>query len=350
MTSVTPLLIVNPRSGGGKTGKTFDAMRVPLKRALGDFDVAMTERGRHAVDIARDAATAGREVVVAVGGDGTIHEVVNGLMEARDKGTKPPRLGVIGQGTGGDFRRTLGLEHRLDRYCAAISGGKTQRVDVGRASFVAHDGSKAGSFFINILSVGMGGLVDQLVAQAGRSLGGTLTYFTASLRGLIESEIAVLECTLSLAGSTREEVITTRNLAICNGRFFGSGMKVAPMAATDDGVFEVISLGAAGKVRFAIESTTRLYTGDHIGKGDVQHLRCDKITVALRNKEIVDRFLLDVDGEPLGRLPMEIELSPARSKSSFPDVYPPRYARRISSSAASCFEGPLVAISPVRRT
>jgi YegS/Rv2252/BmrU family lipid kinase len=314
----TPLLIVNPRSGGGKTGKTFDAMRAPLTRALGEFDVALTERGRHAVDIARDAAIAGRGVVVAVGGDGTIHEVVNGLMEARDQGVKAPRLGVIGQGTGGDFRRTLGLEHRLDRYCAAIAGGRTRRIDVGRASFAGHDGSKAKSFFVNILSVGIGGVVDQMVAQAGRGLGGTMTYFTASFRGLLQSEIGVLECTLSLAGSSREEVITTRNLAICNGRFFGSGMKVAPMAEPDDGVFEVVSLGAAGKVRFAIESSTRIYKGEHIGKGDVQHMRCDRITVALRNTEITDRFLLDVDGEPLGRLPMEIELVPGALEAFVP--------------------------------
>lgn len=306
--SQSPLLIVNPRSGGGRTGKIFDAMRAPLERALGRFDAAFTERGRHAIELARDAALAGRELVIAVGGDGTIHEVVNGLMEAREKGSKVPRLGVIGQGTGGDFRRTLAIEHRLDRYCEAIAAGKTRRVDVGRASFVAHDGAPARAYFVNILSVGIGGIVDQLVADASRGLGGTAAYFGASVRGLLKSEIGVLACTMSLAGEQREEQITTRNLAICNGRFFGSGMKVAPMAEPDDGVFEVVSLGAASKLRFAIESSTRIYKGDHIGKEGVQHFRCDKISVALKNQAVADRFLLDVDGEPLGRLPMEIEL------------------------------------------
>jgi diacylglycerol kinase (ATP) len=304
----SPLLIVNPRSGGGRTGKIFEAMRVPLERALGRFDVVFTERGRHAIEFARDAALAGRELVIAVGGDGTIHEVVNGLMEAREQGSKVPRLGVIGQGTGGDFRRTLGIEHRLDRYCASIAGGKTRRVDVGRASFVTPDGARAHAYFVNILSVGLGGVVDQLVAEGSRGLGGTFAYFSASVRGLLKSEIGVLACTLSLAGKAREEQITTRNLAICNGRFFGSGMKVAPMAELDDGVFEVVSLGAASKLRFAIESSTRIYKGEHIGKGGVQHFRCDKITVALKNEAVAGRFLLDVDGEPLGRLPMEIEL------------------------------------------
>jgi YegS/Rv2252/BmrU family lipid kinase len=306
----TPLLVVNPRSGGGKTGKIFDAMRTPLRRALGDFDVVFTERGRHAVEFARDAARDGRGMVIAVGGDGTIHEVVNGLMQARDEGCKVPRLGIIGQGTGGDFRRTLGIEHRLDRYCAAIAGGRTRRIDVGRATFRGHDGAPASSFFVNILSVGMGGVVDQLVAEASRGLGGSFAYYSASFRGLLQSEIGVLACTLSLAGQNRQERITTRNLAICNGRFFGSGMKVAPMAAPDDGLFEVVSLGAAGKIRFAIESSTRIYSGDHIGKEGIVHLRCDKIRVELVNTAVDARFLLDVDGEPLGRLPMDVELVP----------------------------------------
>jgi YegS/Rv2252/BmrU family lipid kinase len=306
-----PLLIVNPRSGGGKTGRVFDAMREPLKRAIGGFDVVFTERGRHAVEFARDAARAGRAVVVAVGGDGTIHEVANGLMEARDTGvTALPRLGIIGQGTGGDLRRTLGYEHRLDRYCAAIAGGRTRRVDVGRASFVGHDGAKATSFFINILSVGMSGLVDQYVAEASRGLGGTAAYYGASLRGLARSAIGEVECKLSLQGKESVETVRTRVLAVCNGRFFGSGMKVAPMAEPDDGVFDVVSLGAASKLRFAIESSTRIYTGDHIGKGDVQHFRCDRVELTLKNEAIADRFLLDVDGEPLGRLPMTIELVP----------------------------------------
>ena len=308
--SQTPLLVVNPRSGGGKTGKIFDAMRIPLKRALGDFDAVFTERGRHAVEFARDAAIEGRDLVIAVGGDGTIHEVVNGLMEAREKGSKVPRLGVIGQGTGGDFRRTLGIEHRLDRYCAAIAAGKTRRIDVGRASFRGHDGAPAASYFVNILSVGLGGVVDQLVAEANRGLGGTFAYYSSSLRGLLQSEIGILSCKLSLAGKDREERVTTRNLAVCNGRFFGSGMKVAPMADLADGVFEVVSMGAASKLRFAIESSTRIYTGDHIGKEGVQHFRCDKITIELVNKDVDDRFLLDVDGEPLGRLPIEIDLIP----------------------------------------
>ena len=244
-----PLLVVNPRSSGGKTGELFDRMRAPLEAAIGAFDVAITDRSRHAVEIARGAALEGRETVIAVGGDGSIHEVVNGLMEARDKGATSTRLGVVGAGTGGDFRKTLGIEHRLDRYASVIAEGKTRRIDVPRVTYTTHTGERAQAFFVNILSVGLGGLVDRYVAEGGRAFGGTAAYFIASARALLESRIGTVACTFWLGDKASHEELQTRNLALCNGRFFGSGMEVAPMAKLDDGVLEVIDLGAAPRLK-----------------------------------------------------------------------------------------------------
>ncbi|MDB4934951.1 MAG: Transcription regulator, partial [Labilithrix sp.] len=131
-----PLLVVNPSSGGGATGRTFGAMKDTIERALGPVDVAMTERSGHGIDLAREGAIAGHPLVVAVGGDGTFHEVVNGLMQAKGGayGTKADatRIGMIAQGTGGDFRKTLGLEHRLDKYLDALKSGRERSLDVGK--------------------------------------------------------------------------------------------------------------------------------------------------------------------------------------------------------------------------
>ncbi|HZF56066.1 MAG TPA: diacylglycerol kinase family protein [Polyangiaceae bacterium] len=308
-----PLLIVNPSSGGGRTGSVFESMRSPIERVVGPIDVVFTERKRHAVDLAREAALAGRETVVAVGGDGSIHEVVNGLMEAREKlpeNALKTRLGIIGQGTGGDFRRTLGIEHRLNRYCEIIAAGATRRIDIGRFRYVANDGSPAQGFFVNILSMGMGGLVDQYVADMGRQLGGTLTYLIASMRGLVNSQLGVLQCSMTTrGGETREEILPTRTIAVCNGRYFGSGMKVAPMAEPDDGVFEIIDLGNAPRLKFFLESS-KIYTGKHLKNPAVKHFRCDRFEAKLLNEAADNAFLLDVDGEPLGKLPISIELVP----------------------------------------
>jgi len=306
---VRPLLIVNPRSGGGKTGQIFDQMAEPVRRAIGDFDAQRTERPRHAVELAREAALAGREIVVAVGGDGCIHEVVNGLMQARAAGSTGTRLGVIGQGTGGDFRRTLGLEHRLDHYCAAIARGRSRAIDIGRFSYVGNDGRPAEAYFVNILSAGIGGLVDQHVARMSKAAGGSIAYLAASLRGLIESRLGRLRCRITQQGETREEEFTSRQIAICNGRVFGGGMKVAPMAEIDDGLLEVVDLGGASVVRFAAVSSG-MYTGRHLRNPDVRHFRCERIEIDLVNRDVADRFLLDVDGEPLGRLPITVSLEP----------------------------------------
>lgn len=305
-----PLLIVNPRSARGKTGIVFEKMRGPIERHLGHVDVMFTERPQHAVDIARSAALDGRGIVVAVGGDGSIHEVACGLMQAREQGVKLPRMGIIGAGTGGDYRRTLGFEDRLDRYCEAITEGQTRTMDIGRFSYVAHDGEKKSSYFINILSAGVGGLVDQYVAQSPRSLGGTLAYVTSSLKGLARSVVGRLKVSTRREDMSREETIETRLIAICNGRFFGSGMQAAPMASLDDGLFDIIDLGAAPRLRF-LAVNTRMYTGTHIHSLDVKHYRCDHIEIDLLNQDAADRFLLDVDGEPLGRLPITVDMVPS---------------------------------------
>ncbi|MDI1431960.1 diacylglycerol/lipid kinase family protein [Polyangium sorediatum] len=304
-----PLLIVNPQSAGGKTGALFEKMRGPIERHLGHVDVVFTERSRHAVDIARDAASEGRGMVISVGGDGSIHEVVCGLMEARDAGKKLPKFGIIGAGTGGDYRRTLGFENRLDRYCEAIAEGKTRAVDIGRFSYATHTGERKSSYFVNILSVGMSGLVDQLVAESTRTLGGTMAYFTSSVKGLARSVVGRVKCTIWREDGSREETIETRCFAICNGRYFGSGMQVAPMAHPDDGLFDVVDLGAASRLRFFMVSS-RMYTGTHVHSLDVKHYRCERIQLELLNEDVADRFLLDVDGEPLGRLPLEVEMVP----------------------------------------
>jgi diacylglycerol kinase (ATP) len=304
-----PLVIVNPRSQGGRTGATFGAMRGVIERFLGPVDVALTEASRHAVDIARCAAQDGVATVISVGGDGSIHEVANGLLEAREAGATGTRLGIIGQGTGGDFRRTLGLEHRLDHYCQTIADGRTRLVDVGKASFIGNDGAPARSYFVNILSVGMGGLVDRYVADMSAKMGGTLAYFLASVRGLVQGEVGRVRVGVCDEGVERSEELDTRLLAICNGRFFGGGMKIAPMAELGDGAFEVVDLGASNILRFAWVNT-RIYDAGHLGEPEVRHYRCEKITVELLRDDVADKFLLDVDGEPLGRLPLTVELVP----------------------------------------
>jgi diacylglycerol kinase (ATP) len=298
---VKPLLVVNPTSGGGATGRTFAAMKETIERALGPVDVAMTAHAGHGIALAREGAVAGAPLVIAVGGDGTLHEVVNGLMQAK----AGAQLGVIAQGTGGDFRKTLGLEHRLDKYLDALKSGRTRAVDVGKFT----GGGKTDHYFVNILSAGMGGLVDRYVADASRMLGGTAAYFGASLRALVNARLGNVMATVTKDGQTTTQPIRSFMIAICNGRYFGGGMHVAPMAEVDDGVLELVALGATSKIGFAMTSRG-IYTGSHIGQAGTVHLRGQKIVLDLANEDARSVYLLDVDGEPMGSLPLTVEVVP----------------------------------------
>ncbi len=298
---MNPLLVVNPKSGAGATGRTFGSTKDTVERVLGKVDVAMTERSGHGIQLAREGALAGHPLVIAVGGDGTFHEVVNGLMQAK----RDTRVAMIAQGTGGDFRKSLGLEHRLDKYLDAIKSGKERPLDVGRFS----GGGKDAHYFVNILSAGMGGLVDRYVADASRTLGGSAAYFGASLKALINARLGNVRATVTHQGETTEHRLRSFMIAICNGRYFGGGMHVAPMAKIDDGVLELVALGATSKLGFAMTSRG-IYTGKHIGSGGTVHLRGEKIVLDLANEDARDVYLLDVDGEPMGGLPITVEIVP----------------------------------------
>jgi diacylglycerol kinase family enzyme len=158
---------------------------------------------------------------------------------------------------------------------------------------------------VNILSVGMGGLVDRYVASGSRALGGKAAYFGATLKALWSAQLGNVKCTVD----DEEHIIRSYMIAICNGQFFGGGMKVAPMAEVDDAMLEIVALGATSKVGFALTSGS-IYSGEHITQKGTVHLRGKKLKLELVNKSASEVYLLDVDGEPMGELPIEVEVVP----------------------------------------
>jgi diacylglycerol kinase (ATP) len=284
---MTPLLVVNPKAGGGKQAP-FAEIRGPIERKLGTVDVVFTEHVGHAAELSEKAASEGRELVIAVGGDGTFSDVANGVIRSAAKTTA---VGLIGQGTGGDFRKTLGIEHRLDKYLEAIASGRERPIDVGRATFAGNEG-KTTHYFVNILSAGMGGLVDEYVGKGSRLLGGTAAYFLASTKALIRTQRARLRCIVDGKPLNLDSYM----IAICNGRYFGSGMHVAPMALPDDGKLEVVSMDAPSKVAFAAFSR-KIYDGSHLRSANVQHVTCERIEIDLdpSSERARETFRLDVD-------------------------------------------------------
>ena len=337
MTVPRPLFIVNPstgRLGGANALRRFVGA---VENVLGDVDIEATQRSGHAIDLARHGTLDGRDLIVAVGGDGTLNEVVNGVMTARGGGRQPagPRVGLIGLGTGGDFGRSLGIGRDLDSYLAALVSGHARAVDLVRTSFAGHEGEPIERYVINVVSAGPGGLVDTYVARFPRALGGRLAYAGASLLALVECPRARLRLRWTAPaapGSPERESepepepheppealeppdrVQTSELsaylvALCNGAAFGGGMRLAPMAEPDDGVLDLISIAVSSKVT-VVRHLPEVYAGRHLEVPGVEHLRCRSLELELLDEEAAGRFALDVDGEALGRLPLRAEVVP----------------------------------------
>ena len=320
-----PLLIVNPASGKLAGGRSLARFADAVERVLGDVDFEVTKRRGHAIDLAREGVAEGRETIVAVGGDGTLHEVVNGVMQARPRpATRPPRpsprppgprVGLIGLGTGGDFARSLGIGRGLDDHLAAIAAGRAREIDLLRVGFCDHAGRPLTRYVVNVLSAGPGGLVDRYVQRVPALAGGRLAYGLAAAWALVECPRVALRLRLrGLAGHASDEVVerdlSTYLLGVCNGAVFGGGMRLAPGAAPDDGLLDVVSIAPRSKWIVA-RHLLKVYRGRHMGVPGVELLRCRGLDVELLEPALAARFTLDVDGEPLGRLPLQVELMPA---------------------------------------
>jgi len=295
------VLIVNPKSQGGRLGKRWVEAADTIGRAF-PFDEAITQGPGDATRLAREALRAGAERVVAIGGDGTINEVVNGFFDDAGAPIAPDAsFAVIPFGTGGDFRRTLQLPTDLASAAKVIAANHRRKIDVGRLEFTATAGGRAARMFANIASFGVSGVVDRLVNESGKKLG-RLSFLAASARATWSYKNQRVQ--LVFDGKDRVEA-TINTVAIANGRYFGGAMMVAPNAEVDDGAFDVIAMGDFG-FGDLLASGRRLFNGTH--------LTMDKVTA--RRAKVVDAepiepsavVELDIDGENLGRLPARFEI------------------------------------------
>lgn len=305
-----PLIIVNPASAGGATRKSWPGLAGDVRRHFGPFEVAFTERGGEAVEIAEREARAGRKLVIACGGDGTISEVANGILLARADSDADAELGLLPSGTGGDFRRSLRMPTRAADAALALREGVTRRIDAGRVTFTNGRGERESRFFVNVASFGMGGEVIRRVkersglpAGASRLLGGKVSFAIAAVRATLAFEKPLVR--ISIDGG-RESSIRVTNFCVANARFFGGGMKVAPTAKMDDGLFDVVSIGDMSAPT-VLANSYRVYLGTHLGMRDVHHARARRLSARPTDGEDVK---LEIDGEIVGRLPAEFEILP----------------------------------------
>src|SRR5689334_2128492 len=222
------VVVVNPKSQAGAVGKRWPYLADQIRRRL-PFDQVHTRAPGDATRLAREALRAGAERVVAVGGDGTINEVANGFFEDGKPIAPDAALGVLPYGTGGDFRRTLGLPTDFRGAVEVLARDKRRRIDVGRIDYTVRGGGRGTRMFVNIASFGVSGVVDRLVNQSSKRLGGKISFLVATARATLEYDNQRVR--LRFDGKSDGAVdMTINTVAIANGRYFGGGMFIAPEA------------------------------------------------------------------------------------------------------------------------
>jgi len=309
------VFIVNPQAGGGKSEKQLTNLLVEIRSIYANAKIEHTQDREHATELARAAVKAGAECIVAVGGDGTIGEVAAGFFDAAGRalksGKQAPILGILPAGSGSDFARTLGIPRAPSLALQILRTAHVKTIDAGLIDFIGKDGQKTKRIFINIADVGIGGEVVDILERQGKKLGAYVSYQLATLRGLIGYKNKSLEITID---KKQKFEGTYNGVIIANGKYFGSGMKIAPNAEVDDGFFDVVMLGEMSKLEM-VAKMQKLRKGTHIFEKNITVHRAKH--VAIRSQT---RALIDCDGEMPGECPAEFLILAGALKVIVPPV------------------------------
>lgn len=303
------VFIVNPVSAQGLTARRWPEIQAMAHYRLGPIVTRFTQAPGHATDLAREAAAQGARLIVCVGGDGTLNEVVNGIMAARGPGDPELLTGYIPGGTGCDLARTLNLPQSPVPILEAMAQGRSRTMDLGHLTYVGPRGGEASCYFHNVVSFGLGGEVDARVNRTTKALGGFASFIWATLISILL--YGKKEITVEVDGK-EPVMLRSWNVAVANGRYHGGGMHVAPEALVDDGLLDLTLIGDLSKPQVFI-NLPKLYNGRIYTHRKILHLRGRKVVASSPQ-----RVLLDMDGEQPGRLPVRIRVVPGALRMAVP--------------------------------
>jgi YegS/Rv2252/BmrU family lipid kinase len=294
--------IVNPCAAGGETARRWPELESLLERSLGPVTARFTQAPGAGMAIARELLREGYDLLIAVGGDGTINEVANGFFEHERIIRPEARLGILPLGTGGDFRRTLNIPLDPREAVAILAEGLPLLIDVGKVSFQGKNSALESRYFVNMVSFGMGGHVAARANNSLRPFGGKAAFLWATLVTFLSYRGRRVKLRVASGANEIESLIT--NVAIGNGQFHGGGMRPCPTAKLNDGLLDVTIIDYAGALEL-ISSLPVLYSGQIYKHPRVRHLRTIQLAA-----ESVTETRIEVDGEALGALPIKVSLLP----------------------------------------
>lgn len=293
-------VILNPASAGGKTRRNMGIILNALRREFGEeLYCNVTRTAGEAEILARKASRAGCETVIAVGGDGTLQEVVNGFFENGRAVNPECRLGIIGSGTGRGFPLSLQLPGSLEDQIKIIRENRVKKVDVGKITYKNIRGFTLDRYFINECQTGIGGEVVKRVQNNHKRLGGLLAFGSVTVRTALQYREPIMKVTLDRTTEIEDRIL---GIVVANGAYTGGGMNLAPGADVSDGWFNVLIMHAQS-IPQRLMNFPKIYSGKHIQSHKFSYYRAQHIAI-----DALEPVNLEADGELLGRPPCTIEM------------------------------------------
>ncbi|MFQ5485143.1 MAG: diacylglycerol/lipid kinase family protein [Desulfobacterales bacterium] len=305
MSSSDLAFIVNPAAGNGSTQSVWSSIEAIARDRLGLFETYFTTGPGTAVSLTKKAVSKEVRRLVSVGGDGTLNEVINGLMEIDDTLRSDLVLGVVPNGTGCDLIKTVSIPTDINEAVDLIAAARYKTIDLGRLFYLDHHGDENCRYFHNITSFGLGGEVVERVNRTTKMFGPFFSFLWSTLVSIFLYGKKKVHLRVG-DGFARECIIW--NVAVANGQYHGGGMWVAPDAAVDDGLFDVTVIGDLRLFEVFL-NLPKLYNGKIKEVDKVITLTGKKVEASSDQK-----VLLDVDGEQLGTLPAIFDIQPGALK------------------------------------
>jgi YegS/Rv2252/BmrU family lipid kinase len=289
------VLIANPRAGKGRVDNALPRVERVLTSENLRYRVVRTTHQGHATEAARQALRGGERYLVAVGGDGTVHEVVNGMIEDGRPLAPDAVLGVVSAGSGGDFVRSFGLPPDAEQAARHLAGDRVRPLDVGTVTCA--DGPSR--YFVNIAEAGLGGAVVARAARLSRRLGGAryAAGFWLALPGFRPAAVR-------LDADGHAHAWRAFNVVVANGRFYGGGMHISPKSDPCDQALDILVM--TGPKSDSFTTLPKVYQGAHLPHRNIAELRAGQLRV-----EADAPFPVEADGELLGTTPASFGIIPS---------------------------------------
>ena len=291
-------VIVNPFSARGRTGKSWETIKEAIRPHFREFKYVFTEKPFQATEIARELLCDGFDLLIGVGGDGTLNEISSGFFNAQSGQAinQDAAVGIIPSGTGSDFIRFMKVPRDFEKSAAHIKNSAIKRIDIGKITYDGTARKKKSQYFVNVADFGLGAEVIRSVSRVDASHRGAFTYYRGLLSTMMKFSSKSVRLTLDGKRQMQGDYLIG---AVANGRIFGGGMIIAPQAEPDDGYFDLVLIEGMGKLEI-LANTPLLYSGGIAKNPKVHILRARHIRVESR-----DEVHIEYDGEIGDSLPAE---------------------------------------------